>query len=132
MRAGAFALASSLVLTSLVSNRWLLGLPVMLYAVGAGTLFPALASLVSRATDEHSQGSILGGSQVVGGLGRVLGPVWAGVLFQQLGIATPFRVGAVLVALAFVLAWRIPLPDRRRSEVPAGAPGSATPRDVAV
>jgi MFS family permease len=100
-------LGALLVLPFLPHERWAM-LVVALYAFGAGTLFPALASLVSRATDRASQGSILGGSQVVGGLGRVVGPLWAGFFFQQIGIATPFNVGAVLVLFALVVAWRIP------------------------
>jgi MFS family permease len=71
---------------------------VPLYAFGAGTLFPALATLTSFATDAESQGSILGGSQLVGGLGRVLGPIWAGFLFQEVAIRAPFHVAAVLAA----------------------------------
>jgi len=86
-----------------------------LWAFGAGTLFPSLASLTSRAADRASQGSVLGGSQFVGGLGRVIGPLWAGLLFQHAGIRSPFLAGAALVALAALLAARIPQP------APAGA-----------
>jgi MFS transporter, DHA1 family, tetracycline resistance protein len=97
---------------------------VPMYALGAGTLFPALASLVSRATDEDSQGSILGGSQLVGGLGRVIGPLWAGFAFQSLGIRVPFHIGAALVLIAFLVAFRIPAPGRRQ-------PVAAPPDDIA-
>ena len=100
-------MAAMIVLPFLPSARWAM-LVVGLYAFGAGTLFPALASLVSRATDRASQGSILGGSQVVGGLGRVVGPLWAGFFFQSVGIATPFNLGAVLVLIALLVATRIP------------------------
>jgi MFS family permease len=100
-------LASLLSLPLLPSARWAMAV-VPLYAFGAGTLFPALASMVSRATDRASQGSILGGSQVVGGLGRVIGPLWAGFFFQSIGISTPFTFGAVLVLFALLVALRIP------------------------
>jgi MFS family permease len=103
---------------------------VPMYALGAGTLFPALASLVSRATDEDSQGAVLGGSQLVGGLGRVIGPLWAGFAFQNLGIRVPFRIGAGLVLIAFLFAFRIPAPKRRppiavppAEELPGEIPG---------
>ena len=108
VRVGICSLLAALVsLPLLPSARWAM-LTVPLYAFGAGTLFPALASLVSRATDRASQGSILGGSQVVGGLGRVVGPLWAGFFFQAVGISTPFVVGAVLVLFALLVALRIP------------------------
>jgi MFS family permease len=108
VRFGIVALmASLLALPFLPGGRWALGI-APLYALGAGTLFPALASLVSRATDEESQGSILGGSQVVGGFGRVAGPLWAGFAFQSFGMRVPFFVGAALVLTSLVVALRIP------------------------
>lgn len=118
VRIGIISLLTALVtLPMLDDSMWAMAV-VPLYAFGAGTLFPALASLVSRATDAASQGSIMGGSQVVGGLGRVLGPLWAGFFFQQIGIATPFNVAAVLVMLAFVVAFRIPAREGARYRFP--------------
>jgi predicted MFS family arabinose efflux permease len=119
-RIGIAALLLSLLAMPLLPGAAAANLLSVVYAFGAGTLFPALASLVSRATDAASQGSILGGSQVVGGLGRVVGPLWAGLLFQNVGMASPFHVGALLVALAGVLALRIP----GRSQVPAALSAS--------
>lgn len=127
---GIAALAASLLVVPLLPGLWWMGVAVPMWALGAGTLFPSLASLVSRATDAASQGSILGGSQVVGGLGRVLGPVWAGFVFQHLGIGTPFWIGGALVAVAGLLALRIPAPARPRRRA-AGKAAAATP-DVAV
>jgi MFS transporter, DHA1 family, tetracycline resistance protein len=108
LRLGALALGSAFILVPTVpSFAWAIAI-VPLYAFGAGTLFPSLATLTSFATDADSQGSILGGSQVVGGLGRVLGPLWAGVLFQELTIRLPFYVAAGCAAAALLLAARIP------------------------
>ena len=108
---GIFVLMLSLFAIPLLPSAGWLALVVPLWALGAGTLFPSLASLVSQTTDAGSQGAILGGSQVVGGLGRVIGPVWAGLLFQHLGIARPFQFGAACVLGAGLLALRLP---RRR------------------
>lgn len=125
VRFGGLLLVLVLAGIPLMPTRWWLGLVIPGWALATGTLFPSLASLVSRASDVHSQGSVLGGSQFVGGLGRVVGPVWAGWLFQHVSLASPFYAGAVLVALAFVLALRIPaassLGEAGASE--AGAPG---------
>jgi predicted MFS family arabinose efflux permease len=92
---------------------------VPFWALATGLTFPSLASLVSRETDTDSQGAMLGGQQVVGGIGRVLGPVWAGAVFEAVGIRVPFFIGAGLVAAAVLLALRIPAPAGR-SEAPAG------------
>ena len=105
---GIVGLAASMLLLPLVPGPAFMYFIPPIYAFGAGTLFPALASLVSRATDSGSQGSILGGSQLVGGLGRVIGPMWAGFLFQSAGITSPFLVGAACVLAAGVLSVRIP------------------------
>lgn len=130
VRVGMVGLLVALVGMALVpAAAWLWAIAPM-YAFGAGTLFPALASLVSRATDEHSQGSVLGGSQVVGGSGRVVGPLWGGWLFQQVGIRSPFIFGATVVAGALVLALRIPAASARTvrptpaTEEPVGAAGA--------
>ncbi len=108
VRLGAFALFLSLAAMPLLPSGWWVGVVVALYAFGAGTLFPTLATLVSFATDSESQGAVLGGSQVVGGLGRVTGPMWYGILFQNVGIDSPFIAGALLVAGSWALAGRIP------------------------
>jgi len=122
-RIGTIGLAVALGLIPLIPSVWWMGVVVPLWAFGTGTLFPSLASLTSRATDAGSQGSILGGSQVVGGLGRVLGPLWAGALFQHVGISTPFWAGLGCVAVATLLAWRIPQPAGATGDV--GARGAA-------
>ena len=129
VRIGIVALAFAMLAFPLLRTNWAAYLIVPIYAFGTGTLFPALATLVSRATDADSQGSILGGSQVVGGLGRVVGPMWAGWLFQSVGITSPFRVGAVLVALAGFFSLRMParVPGKTVSKPPVEeiAPGAA-------
>lgn len=112
-RLGALALFFSLAFLAALPGPWWLLLVVPLFAFGAGALFPTLATLVSFATDEHSQGAVLGGSQVVGGLGRVTGPLWLGLLFQHVHVRSPFAVGAALVAVSWWLAGRIPVEVRR-------------------
>jgi len=107
-RIGAISLGMALLLVPLIPNKWWLAAVVLTYAGGAGTLFPSLASLVSRATHADVQGAILGGSQMIGGLGRVIGPLWAGVAFMHLSIRAPFLIGSLIVFGATLLAVRIP------------------------
>ncbi|MDX1675591.1 MAG: MFS transporter, partial [Longimicrobiales bacterium] len=108
VQAGTLVLSASLLTIPLVPNEIVMFALVPFWALATGLTFPSLASLVSQATDADSQGAMLGGQQVVGGIGRVLGPVWAGALFESLGIRIPFYVGAALVAVAVVLALGIP------------------------
>ncbi len=110
VRAGCALLAVGVGAIPLIPGRLWLALLVPLWAVATGILFPSLHALISRATDAGSQGSILGGSQLAGGLGRVVGPLWAGALFESYSIGSPFVAGALVTAVAFVLALRIPRP----------------------
>jgi MFS family permease len=112
--AGTVVLALSLVAIPLVQNAAMIFALVPFWALAAGLTFPSLASLVSQESDAESQGSMLGGQQVVGGIARVIGPVWAGALFGAVGIGSPFVVGAVLVTVAALVASRIPAPAHVR------------------
>ena len=116
VRAGCLLLAVSVGMIAFIPNRWWLALLVPLWAIATGMLFPSLHSLISRATDEYSQGSVLGGSQLAGGLGRVVGPLWAGALFQTYAIGSPFLVGASLSTIAVILSVRIPSPHKQDVE----------------
>jgi DHA1 family tetracycline resistance protein-like MFS transporter len=93
-------------LVALASTRGpaLLAVAVSGLALGMGLTQPSLNSLISRRAGEAEQGEVLGVSQSVGSLARVLGPAAAGVLFAELGRASPFLWGAALIAAAWLVA----------------------------
>jgi DHA1 family tetracycline resistance protein-like MFS transporter len=74
-----------------------------LLAIGSGIHQPSLLGLLSRSTDEASQGETLGLSRSMQALARTLGPLWGGWAFQALGMAWPFwsASGVMLGAGAF-------------------------------
>jgi DHA1 family tetracycline resistance protein-like MFS transporter len=110
VRLGATALLLAAGLIPLMPTVWWAALMVPLYAFGAGTLFPSLATLVSLSSEAGLQGTVLGGSQLVGGFGRVTAPLWGGWLFQHLGVNSPYHLAAVLAGLSLLLSTRIPFP----------------------
>lgn len=130
-RIGASSLALALLLVPLIPGKWWLALVVIFYAGGAGMLFPSLASLVSRATHADVQGAILGGSQMIGGLGRVIGPLWAGLVFERIAIQGPFLIGAAIIACAALLAFRIPAPIDDEQAAPPPTASGATDEAIA-
>jgi predicted MFS family arabinose efflux permease len=81
---------------------------VGLIAAGMGFNNPALSSTVSRLTPPDDQGSILGLASSLASLGRVIGPAWGGLLFDQYGMTVPYvcaagiMLGAAVVALAAI------------------------------
>ena len=98
-------------LLALPATRWLplLALVLAALAVGMGLAQPSLNSLISRRAGRDEQGEVLGVSQSVGSLARVLGPLAAGFLFAEFGRDAPYLWGAALVAAAWlltVLLWR--------------------------
>ena len=126
VQAGTVVLAASLATIPLLPSQTGVFALVPFWALATGLTFPSLASLVSQETDADSQGAMLGGQQVVGGIGRVLGPVWAGAVFEAIGIRVPFFIGAGLVAIAVVLALGIPDPAYRGGDGD-GRSGSRSP-----
>jgi DHA1 family tetracycline resistance protein-like MFS transporter len=76
---------------------------LLLLAVGQGLTTPTLASIVAGRSPTERRGGALGLQQMAGGMGRVIGPVLAGVLFQHVGVGAPYVVGAGITAGALAL-----------------------------
>jgi MFS transporter, DHA1 family, tetracycline resistance protein len=76
-------------------------------ALGMGLTQPSLNSLISRRAGREEQGEVLGVSQSVGSLSRVLGPAAAGFFFGEFGRNAAFFWGAALVGAALLLALKL-------------------------
>jgi hypothetical protein len=72
----------------------------------------------------------VGGSQLVGGFGRVTAPLWGGWLFQHVGVNSPFHLAALLAGVALLLASRIPYPAKAGAAAERAA--SRAPPDTAL
>ncbi|MFN8564678.1 MAG: MFS transporter [Anaerolineae bacterium] len=110
--AGLWFTAIALLLVGLVGvldTSALLYVGVVVFALGDGFTSPTLLDLITRGTDERSQGKVQGGSQSMQSLANILGPVLAGALYDHLGRSSPYWGGAVIVLLAIVAAlWALP------------------------
>ena len=82
-------------------------------ALGAGLAIPALTALISRRVSEREQGRLMGGLQAILSLTLIVGPVVAGLAFDHLGVPAPYWIGALLSALALLVAAATMLPNRR-------------------
>ena len=107
-----------LLVMTLAHNLAVLVAAVSALALGMGLTQPSLNSLISRRAGGDEQGEVLGVSQSVASLSRVLGPFAAGFCFAEFGRDAAFLWGAVLVAAALVLALKLP---RRAVAGPAEA-----------
>ncbi|MGH9382457.1 MAG: MFS transporter [Thermoanaerobaculia bacterium] len=124
LRLGLLSLVLGLAVLPLPQSLPSFGLAVMLIPIGTALLFPATTSLVSRRARRRQTGQTLGVQQTFGGIARGVGPAWAGLLFQHLGVASPFWVAASLVALASLLALRV-TPDQPGATAPLTEPAAA-------
>ncbi len=104
LRIGTLFVAAGMVLLPLASEIWHLAVASLFVPVGTAFLFPTGTSLVSKRAPEEETGTVLGAQQSVGGVARMSGPLWAGFVFQHLGIRSPFWIGAGLMVLAFFFA----------------------------
>ncbi len=97
-------MAIDLVLVAFVPFGFLLYPVVGVLALGAGLAIPALTALISRRVSEREQGRLMGGLQAILSLTLIVGPVIAGLAFDHLGVPAPFCIGALLAALALLVA----------------------------
>ena len=89
-------------------NNGIGGLVWMLFAilpisVGAALIRPAINSLLTRRVSEQEYGKVLGVSSALVSAANALSPLAAGLIFQSLGAAAPFLIGAGLMGGLFVL-----------------------------
>ncbi len=82
-------------------------------AAGMGFNSPSLMSLISRYSAAEDQGGVMGLTQSLSSLGRVVGPAWGGFAFDRFGIGSPYLSSAAVMGLACVVAlvslWRTQL-----------------------
>jgi MFS transporter, DHA1 family, tetracycline resistance protein len=71
---------------------------------GNGATNPSISSLISQVAGPEDQGGILGVAQSMASLGRIVGPIWGGFVFDAFGYQYPYLTGGIFMALAFILS----------------------------
>lgn len=100
-------------LTSIAPAGWMLFPIGSFVSVGVGVATPTLTGLVSNGVSAEEQGVMLGVTQSVTALTRIIGPLWAGFAYDYLGHGSPYWTGAILIAVAAALvASHRPVPPR--------------------
>ena len=74
-----------------------------LIAFGLGLFMPTISTLIANIVSEQRRGWVLGVSQSVSSLARIIGPAMAGIFFELLGKNSPYIIGGLflLVILYF-------------------------------
>jgi MFS family permease len=120
VRIGMCALAAGMAPMASVASHVLLWTFVGLLSVGYGLASPSIASLISRGTERHLQGEVLGVNQSAMSLARICGPLLAGLTYQALAPAAAYVGGALLAMGALALTHGVSTAASKRSELQSG------------
>ncbi len=96
-------LAGALVI-SLTHTEWIFVIAFILLITGIAAGNPVVTTILSLSTPAKDQGAALGLANSAGALGRIIGPVFAGYIFLELGVDTPFLIGAGLCLICVTWA----------------------------
>ena len=105
---GTALIAVGLFLAPITHIFGVLCVALLLLATGSGINNPSSSSLLSKLSPEEETGGVLGIAQSMSTLGRILGPIAGGLLFDRVGAASPYMLGAAVMLLACALSFRLP------------------------
>jgi multidrug resistance protein len=103
LRVALALVAGGLLLLAATTTWWLLVPSLALLVVGQGLATPTLSTLVAGRAHDARRGGALGFQQSAGALARIVGPAMGGILFEHVGVAAPYVVGAAMVGVALLL-----------------------------
>lgn len=96
LAAGLFAVPSVSVVASLYGAAFFI-------AIGQGLSYPSLTSIVTRVSPQQELGGMLGLQSSLASLARVLGPLYAGALYDRSSAGAFYGEAAVVVIAALVI-----------------------------
>jgi len=107
MRLGAMALIAGFITYTLATGFWTLALVMPLVPIGTALLFPTTTALTSRWVEKSELGTTMGTAQTFAGMSRTVAPLISTTLFQRVGSAVPFYVGAAYIVVVLFLSLRV-------------------------
>ena len=115
-RLGMMLLAAGLAGMAIAPNIPMLAIAVAFVPLGTAFTFPCVTGMLSQVVPHHERGLFMGVQQTFGGMGRVIGPIYAGFAYDHLGHGVPFYTAALIVLATISLGVGI------ENEIPARAP----------
>jgi MFS family permease len=74
-----------------------------LIAFGLGVFMPTISTLIVNIVSEQRRGWVLGVSQSVSSLARIIGPAIAGIFFELIGKNSPYIIGGLSLLLILIM-----------------------------
>jgi len=117
---GMIALA---VLASVFAQPWLFITGALVLAAGQGAATATMDGVLSNAVADDEQGWLAGAAQSLNSGVGVIAPILAGVMYAQLGHASPYLLGAVMMVAAAILLGRTRIASPSHREEAVALPG---------
>ena len=130
--AGLLMLALGLALLPLSSTLAVMLIALGILSAGNGAVTPTASALLSLTSPRDAQGKVLGLSQGIASLGRIVGPLIAGSIYSLIGPGAPFIFGSVLAFVALLIAFPVMPVAFKRSETAITASDEAVIDEVKI
>jgi ferrochelatase len=112
---GLVSIIPGLVILAFAHSGWMVYAGLFFLALGSAMVIPCLTSLVSFYTPAHMQGQSLGIFRSLGSLGRVMGPIYASLVYWRYGSVSAYLIGAGLIIVPAMLVKMLPAPVSKES-----------------
>jgi MFS family permease len=107
---GLFSIIPGLLILAFAQAPWMLYAGLFFLSIGSAMIIPCQTSLVTFYSPKNMQGQSLGIFRSLSSLGRVIGPVYASLLYWKYGSVWAYIIGAVLVFLPILVTKALPEP----------------------
>ncbi|HXH29645.1 MAG TPA: ferrochelatase [Bacteriovoracaceae bacterium] len=112
---GLVCIIPGLILLAFANAAWMLYAGLFFLAAGSAMIIPCLTTLASFYSPKEMQGQSLGIFRSLGALGRVIGPIYASLVYWRFGSVNAYLIGAALIFLPAILVKRLPAPVMKES-----------------
>jgi MFS family permease len=112
---GNFLMVTGLGLIPFAVNTLTLALFLGIMALGKSLNTPTITSLISKEAASDNVGAVMGASQGLSGLGRMIGPTWGGALFA-IHFGLSFVATAMIVAATIWIAFGLIIKEKKRMD----------------
>ncbi len=113
LMAGLIIFSSGLILFFMATKFWMIYPIIGLISIGLGLTTPTLNSMISKIVSPKEIGEVFGVNTSLNSLMTILGPLWAGLVYDYIRPSAPYWMGAILLLVAFILVVRIKIQPKQ-------------------
>ncbi len=113
---GLITVIPGLLLIAFSQVTWVFYAGLFFLAAGSAMSIPTLTSLVSIYSPKEDQGVVLGVFRSLGALGRVIGPIFASIVYWKWGTHNPYILGSIIMIIPLMMIKKLRNVERIYSE----------------